>query len=117
VGRNINTWLKYTPLLSTTFQVVIAGGVNALASDNSTVVTAFFPSDSAWVHFLTTIGLTRQQLLDNGPLVQKLARTMFVPHVALVRPAYAYRHAILSHSRLAYLLCSAPWTSRPARSW
>lgn len=58
-------------------------GINALASDNTTVSTCFFPSDSAWVKFLAGVGLTRQQLLDNGPLVQKLARSMVVPHVAL----------------------------------
>ena len=33
--------------------------------------------------FLAGVGLTRQQLLDNGPMVQKLARSMIVPHVAL----------------------------------
>lgn len=52
-------------------------------SNNEYIGTCFFPTDAAWTKFLAAAGLTKAQLLDNGPLVQKLARAMVVPHVAL----------------------------------
>jgi uncharacterized surface protein with fasciclin (FAS1) repeats len=82
-GRNAITWLRVSPLLNTTLAVMEAAGLTSKLADNALVATLFLPTEAAWATFLRAARLSRAALLANAPLATKLARNLFVPHVAL----------------------------------